>query len=696
MTRRPNRLLGQTSPYLLQHAHNPVDWHPWGPEAVARAREFDRPIFLSVGYAACHWCHVMERESFENERIAAFLNERFVSIKVDREERPDLDEIYMTAVQLMAGQGGWPMTVFLTPDLEPFFGGTYFPPETRLGRIGFLDLLSRIAEAWDARRDAVVASAAEMAAALRRVADGPPGARTVPGRDLADRAVSELAVRFDPDWGGFGSAPKFPADQAIALLLRSGDPAARAMAVRTLDRMARGGLYDHVGGGFARYSVDDRWLVPHFEKMLYNQALLVPAYVDAWRITGSTRFARVARETTEFVRRELTDADGGVHSSLDADSEGVEGRFYVWTPAEVREALDDADDADWFCRNFDVTARGNFEGRSIPNRIAMADRGGDDEDDAFSTRLASVRARLLEVRDRRVRPATDDKVLASWNGLMITGFCRAAQAWNDPRDVASARRSAAFVLDRMIVDGRLRASWRAGRACWNAYLDDHAFLARGLVDLFETTFERRWLDAAERLVATLLARFEDRDRGGFYFVSDDHETLLARTRPAHDGALPAGSAVAAEALSRLGRHLDRPDLREAARRTLAALAGSVDRAPAAHAATLLAAEWERDRVLEIAVVGDPEDSRHRALLDAARRAVGPLRVVVAGRGADDRASPLLRDRPLPPDGPCAYVCRDSVCEAPVSDPAALARRLAGDGGDAGSPAQFPSNPDTGR
>jgi uncharacterized protein YyaL (SSP411 family) len=686
--RKPNHLAGQTSPYLLQHLHNPVDWHPWSEPALARARSEDKPIFLSIGYAACHWCHVMERESFEDPRTAALLNEHFVPIKVDREERPDLDEIYMSAVQLMTGQGGWPLNVFLTPDLEPFLGGTYFPPQDRYGRIGFPEVLRRVRDAWVGRRAEVGRSAGELTERLRGIASGAAfraaarDARGRVGRPEWARAVAELARRFDPS-GGFGPAPKFPAEGALALLLhehaRGGERVPLEMARVTLDAMARGGIYDHVGGGFARYSVDGLWLVPHFEKMLYNQALLVPVYLDAWLLTRRPLYRRVAERTLDFVRRELTGAAGGLHSSLDADSEGEEGRFYVWTPEEV-EAVLGPQDAELFCAVYGVTPQGNFEGRSIPNLIdasleqRAAERG--EAEEALVERLRPLEERLLAARGRRVRPATDDKVLTAWNGLAISAFARAHQTLGRREDLDSARRAADFVLRELSRDGRLLVSWRDGRAHLNGYLDDYAFLARGLLDLYEAAFDGRYLERSRDLARTMVARFEDPRDGGFFFTSDDHESLLTRTRSLHDGALPSGAGVATEVLLRLAVHLDDSALRRAAERTLESYLPVVDRMPSAHTALLLGAERLEDPPPEIAIVGAPEDPRTRDLLEVVRGIYG-LRpaIQVAAAGPEAGTALLAGKQPLG-DAPTAFVCRGSTCGPPVRDPAGLARQLA--------------------
>jgi len=682
VSRRPNHLAGQTSPYLLQHLFNPVDWRPWGDDALSLARESDRPLFVSIGYAACHWCHVMERESFEDPAVAALLNERFVPIKVDREERPDLDDVYMNAVQMMTGQGGWPLNVFLTPDLEPFFGGTYFPPEDRWGRIGFPELLRRIDEAWRLRRGDVQRSAAELTRQLRAIADSPaPATDEVSWQAAGARAVEELADRFDVRWGGFGAAPKFPPDQALRWLSASGDPRAAGMIDFTLQRMALGGMYDHVGGGFARYSVDERWLVPHFEKMLYNQALLVPEYAEAYVRTKQPLYRRVVEETLDFVRRELTHEDGALLSSLDADSEGVEGKFYVWTPDQVRAELG-REDGEWYCEVYGIADGGNFEGRSIPNllggSLAERARGAGVDEDALAARLAPLRARLLEARGRRVRPSTDDKVLTAWNGLMISALARAHQVLGRPEDRDSARRAAEFVLARLTDGDRLRVTWRAGRAQLNGYLDDYAFLARGLLDLYETTFERRYLDRAAALAGTVVARFEDRERGGLWFTSDDHEVLLARSRTAHDGATPAGAAVAIETLLRLAVHLDHEPFRACARNALRAYAPLATRMPSAFAAMLTAAALDGGPWREVAIIGNPADPRFVDLL----RAVHGLprgRIAIAGGPPDGGHAglPLLDGRTTAEGRPAAYVCSGYACRAPVVDARSLATALTG-------------------
>jgi hypothetical protein len=669
--REPNHLAGEASPYLRQHLYNPVDWYPWSPAAWDRAAREDKPVFVSIGYAACHWCHVMERESFEDPRVAAFLNEHFVSIKVDREERPDVDDVYMQSVQLMTGHGGWPLSVFLTPDARPFFGGTYFPPEDRHGMPGFLTLLERIHAAWVDRRPEVTGSAQRLTDHLRALAAA--GAAAPATGDLwagwAGRAAAELAGRFDDRWGGFGSAPKFPPETALAFLLRqharSGEPVARHMVLATLAAMAAGGIYDHIGGGFCRYSTDERWMIPHFEKMLYNQALLVPVYLDAWLVAGSPDLRTVAEETLDFVRRELTSPEGGFYASLDADSEGHEGRFYVWSPGEIRDVLGEADAAR-FSSAYGMNAAPNFEGGSIPHRLGGGDAAG----------FAAARRELLSARALRVRPATDDKVLTAWNGLMITAYARAHQVLGRPDDLAAARGAADFVRQRLLIDGRLRAVWSGGAARLNAYLDDYAFVARAFVDLYETSFDPADLDTAAHLARTIVARFQDPTRGGLYFTSDDHETLLVRSTSRHDGALPSGAGVAAEVLLRLASHLDDARLRDAAVRILGAHGDEVARVPSAFPSHFVAADFLQGPVVQIAVVGGARDPATQALLRAAWGCYVPNRVVAAaepGRGRPDL--PLLAGKTPAGGAPTAWVCRDAVCEAPITDPAALARRL---------------------
>ncbi|MGH9322435.1 MAG: thioredoxin domain-containing protein, partial [Vicinamibacteria bacterium] len=549
--REPNRLIDETSPYLLQHARNPVAWYPWGEEALLKARAEDKPILLSIGYSACHWCHVMERESFENEDIAALMNESFLSIKVDREERPDLDEIYMSAVQMLTGSGGWPLTVFLTPELEPFYGGTYFPPEDRWGRPGFPTVLREIARVFREDRSRVRETSKALTDRIQSLAFT-PATRELLSRSLIAQAARKLAMRFDPREGGFSAAPKFPPSGAISLLLRyhraSRDPDAREMVELTLDKMAAGGMYDHLGGGFHRYSTDAVWLVPHFEKMLYDNALLARAYLEAYQVTGKEDYARVAGETLEWVMREMQGEECGYFSTQDADSEGVEGKFYVWSEEELRRLLGDR--AEEFSRVYDVTPGGNWDGENILHRPA----GFSSSDPALESSLRESRAILFRAREKRVRPGLDDKVLASWNGLAIIAMARGYQVLGEERFLSSARRAARFLEGRMFRDGRLLATYRAGRAKLKGYLDDYAFVLGGFVELFESDFDVHWLERATELASGLESLFLDRDAGGFFFTGSDHEPLIARTKSGYDGALPSGNGMAATYLLKLSEY----------------------------------------------------------------------------------------------------------------------------------------------
>jgi len=554
-----NRLSESTSPYLLQHQHNPVDWYPWGAEALQRARAEDRPIFLSIGYAACHWCHVMERESFESEEIAEVLNRDFVSIKVDREERPDLDEIYMAATQLMTQHGGWPMSVFLTPDLKPFYAGTYFPPRDRWGRPGFKTLLGEIARAWREQRAALETQAGRVVEAIAAMTSTGAGQAGV-SPALVTTAIAEMARSFDPRNGGFGGTPKFPPSMRLELLLRrhreDGDTQLLSMATLTLDRMARGGMYDQVGGGFHRYSVDERWLVPHFEKMLYDNALLSRLYTLAFEQTGSWYYRRVAMEIFDYVIREMTHAEGGIYSTTDADSEGEEGKFFVWSADEVVSVLGE-EDGKLFCRLYDITPGGNFEGHSIPNLLPRSldewARELRTEPEALDARLALLRRRLWEHREGRIHPLLDDKVLSGWNGLMIRALAEGARVFGEERYRRAAERAAEFVLTEMREGDRFLRSYRNGKAHLNGYLEDYAYLAVALLELHAVTGGDRWREEGLRLVDLMNALFWDEAEGGYFFTSHDHEQLITRVKSMQDGATPSGNSMAALALIRAAR-----------------------------------------------------------------------------------------------------------------------------------------------
>ncbi|MDH5640882.1 MAG: thioredoxin domain-containing protein, partial [Nitrospira sp.] len=568
----PNRLIHETSPYLLQHAYNPVDWYPWGPEALQAAKENNRPILLSIGYSACHWCHVMERESFENEAIAAIMNREFICIKVDREERPDLDDIYMQAtVAMNQGHGGWPMTVFLTPDQEPFFAGTYFPPEDRWGRPGFGSVLNSIADYWKKDPAHVHVQAKGMTERLKHSGSSIPSPISVSESVLEDTVV-QFAEDFDRTHGGFGSAPKFPPATGLSLLLRcyrrTGDAHTLSMVTTTLDRMAAGGIYDHIGGGFARYSTDERWLVPHFEKMLYDNALLARVYVETYQLTKKPLYRQVATEILEYVLREMTGPAGGFYSATDADSEGVEGKFFVWTPTDVRVAVGNDEDAERFCALYDITEAGNWEHTNIPNRLrpihAIAKPLNLTEDELLEA-AARVKPILYRARLTRIPPALDDKVITAWNGMMISALSEAARVFDEPRYREAATQTAEFLLrTHTLPDGRLLRTSRAGRAHLNAYLEDYAYLAEGLLDLYEAGADERYLREAAKLAGLLMTDFHDIKHGGFFSTAKQHEALILRMREGTDGAIPSPSAVAASALARLSFHLDRPDWRDAA------------------------------------------------------------------------------------------------------------------------------------
>jgi uncharacterized protein len=668
----PNRLARETSPYLLQHANNPVDWHPWGPEAIERARREQKPIFLSIGYSACHWCHVMEHESFEDEKIAAALNERFVNIKVDREERPDLDQIYMAAVQLMTQHGGWPMSVWLTPDLKPFYGGTYFPPDDRHGMPGFLKVILAVAEAWDQRREAAIAQAEEITQHLGVLHAGSGDAIEA---SLLNNAIPRLAQAFDARHGGFGARPKFPHPMDLSLLLRHWTRAPQEhvlhMATLTLDKMAQGGIYDHLGGGFARYSVDERWLVPHFEKMLYDNALLTGCYLEGYLVTGREDYARVARETCDYILRYMTDVTGGFHSTEDADSEGEEGKFYVWTPEEIVGVLG-KDRGERFCYLYDVTLHGNFEGHSIlnlPKPIAQAAalRGWDPS--ALQRELAEDRAKLLETRDQRIRPGKDDKILTNWNALMIEALAQAANVLGEARYLAAAQRAARFLLDRLRrPDGRLLHSYRNGEAKFHGYLDDYAYLIQALVSLYQADFDEGWIDVASELADMVLRHFQDADEGGFFYTADDHEQLITRQKDVQDSSVPSASGMTATALLRLAALTGRSDLRSAAEGSLALAVGLMEKAPTAAGQSLIAADWLLGPTQELVVMGGNDAAELDAVLKAIRRRYRPRSVVACrpagAQGGSATLQPLFAGRTAVDGRTTLYICEQFTCQAP--------------------------------
>ena len=670
-----NRLAGETSPYLLQHAHNPVDWFPWGPEALAKARAEDRPIFLSIGYSACHWCHVMERESFENPDVAALMNERYVNIKVDREERPDLDNLYMAAVQAMTGHGGWPMSVFLTPDLEPFYGGTYYPPTDSRGMPGFPRVLLSVERAWKERRDEIVTAAAEMAGQLRAAGEVPrsDGDLNVKLLDDATRAVGRA---FEPVHGGFGNAPKFPHPMDLRVLLRqharTGDAHALHMVTHTLDKMSRGGIHDHLGGGFARYSTDERWLAPHFEKMLYDNALLSTTYLEAYQVTRDPEYARVARETMDYVLCRMTSPVGPFYSTEDADSEGVEGKYYVWSLAEIGEILG-AERAKEFAYVYDVTEHGNWEHQNIlnlPKPIAQAARLLGRDEAELRRDLAADRARLLAAREGRLPPGKDTKVLTSWNGLMLAPLAEGSSILDEPRYAEAASKAAGFLLDTMRTpQGRLLHSYKDGRAKFNAYLDDYANLVDGLTRLFEATGEARWIEAAVDLARVMVEEFHDAENGGFFYVGRSHEPLIARQKDAYDNATPSGNAMAATALARLAALTGRQDFEALARSTLQSVHLVMEKAPTAAGQSLIALDGLLAPAREFAVVAGDDPAGVRPALVAIFEGFLPHKVVAPAPAAvpDGLANlvPLLQDRPAGGGKVTTYICENFACQAPV-------------------------------
>jgi uncharacterized protein YyaL (SSP411 family) len=681
----PNRLAGETSPYLLQHAHNPVDWMPWGGDALARAKLLDRPIFLSIGYAACHWCHVMERESFEDDATARLLNDRFVSIKVDREERPDLDAIYMSAVQAMTGGGGWPMSVFLTPDGQPFYGGTYYPNEPRHGLPSFRQVLEGVSEAWTTQRGEVLAAGQRLVSALVEQS------RVSTGGDVTSDAACFVAVdmaldeRFDVRNGSWGGAPKFPQPMTLEYLLRrisAGDDRPVSAVRFTLDKMADGGIRDQLGGGFHRYATDARWLVPHFEQMLYDNAQLARVYLHAskaFRGGDSVRYGEVAVGVLDYMLRELRRDDGAFAASQDADTQGVEGQTFTWTASEVDEVLGDPALAERFRAAYGVTEEGNWEDVTILSRVWGPDGSPPARDDeTLEADLARARGALLERRQMRAQPARDDKALAAWNGLAITAFAEAGRYLAEDRYTAAALAAAEAIVGGLYDEGTgaLGRSWKDGRAVGAGVLEDYTHLAEGLLALYETTFDERWFVVARRLMDAVLERFQD-PAGGFFDTASDHERLITRPKDPQDNAVPSGGAMAATVLLRLAAITGEGRYRAAAERAIGAIAGFLPRYPTGFAQWLVAAAFAAGDAVEVAVVGDRSRAETRMLLDPVWSTWRPFQVLAAAAPDAVAASavPLLDDR-VPIDGqPTAYVCRDFVCQLPVTTPAQLVEQL---------------------
>jgi uncharacterized protein YyaL (SSP411 family) len=680
-----NRLIRETSPYLLQHAHNPVDWYPWGPEALERSRREDKPILLSIGYSACHWCHVMAHESFENSEIAGLMNQNFVCIKVDREERPDIDSIYMTSVQMMTGHGGWPLTVFLRPDLKPFYGGTYFPPSDRHGMPGFNRLLLAVSDSYQNRKAEVSASADAITDELRRMNRFRQSAEMLT-TEILDTALSALSRNFDESNGGFGSAPKFPPSMNLMFLLRqykrTGSDVALQMVELTLDKMASGGIYDHLGGGFHRYSVDSHWLVPHFEKMLYDNALLVRIYLYCYQATKNPRYRKVAEETLEYVMRDMTNPRGGFYSSEDADSEGEEGKFYTWTPEEIIDILGE-EDGRMVAEYFGVTQSGNFEhGKSIltaawesPEAFA-AER----KIDAATAGSAITRGKkeLFYARDRRVRPGRDEKTLTAWNGLMLCAFAEAANILDrdDYRQVAV--RNGDFLLNNMMRDGRLMRTYRDGEAKLGAYLEDYGFVIEALLSLYEATFDTAYFDHARQLADTVIELFSDESEAGFYFTALEHEKLITRMKEFYDNAIPSGNSAMAQALLKLSLMTGETAFQRPALGILRMMQQAMARMPTSFGYLLCSLDLYLSEPKEVALVGDPGSHEIRLFVNEVYSRYLPNKVIASSKEGDSSAAEsigLLRGKSAIDGRPTAYVCRDYVCLAPVTTPEELAVQL---------------------
>jgi hypothetical protein len=695
-----NRLFLEASPYLLQHAHNPVNWYPWGDEAFALAKQLKRPVLLSVGYSTCHWCHVMEEESFEDEEIARFLNEHYVAIKVDREERPDVDAIYMSAVQAMTGRGGWPMTVWLTPERKPFYGGAYFPARAGDRGVpqGFLTLLTRLEEVYRQQPDKVAQSSEQLTQIIKQILNPGPGG-DLPGAALLETTVAGYRGRFDSRYGGLGGAPKFPSSLPVRLLLRhyrhSGDAAVLNMATTTLKNMAAGGMHDQIGGGFHRYSTDELWLVPHFEKMLYDNALLAMAYLEAWQVTGDPSFKQVTVDILRYVQRDMTSGDGAFFSATDADSptpagHREEGWFFTWTPAEIDRLLD-PQAARLVKAYYQVTDKGNFEGRGIlhtPEPLAAITGSLEICEQKALSMLDSARDTLYQARQERPAPIRDEKILTAWNGLMISAYARAGQILDDPAYTLTAVKAADFLLDKLYreKEKRLYRSYMDGQARHNGYLDDYAFFTAALLDLYDATFDIKWLHWAITLDKALEEHFEDPSAGGFFMTADDHETLLTREKPAYDGAEPSGNSVALLNLMRLHEFTTDDRYRRRAEKALKAFSGRLQSAPAALTEMLLALYFHLDKAKEIIIV-TPEGEKHGAnpttnsMLAQVRRTFLPNRIIVVveeGEMLERQSSviPLLKGKRALQGKTTAYVCEQGVCELPTQDAAEFAGQIA--------------------
>ena len=682
-SRKPNRLIDEQSPYLRQHAYNPVDWFPWGDEALQRAKTENKPILLSIGYSACHWCHVMERESFENDAIARLMNNNFVSIKVDREERPDLDQIYMDAVQMITGRGGWPLTMFLTPEAKPFFGGTYWPPEDRQGMPGFARILVAVANAYQSGANEVTHNVEKLTEALGALARYEPTEGDL-RRDLAVAAARGLAGAYDSVNGGIGGAPKFPNTFVFSLFLRvfaaEGDESMGDMVRHTLKKMARGGIYDQIGGGFHRYSVDERWLVPHFEKMLYDNALLARIYADAGRALNEAEFLVISREILDYVLREMTSPEGGFYSSQDADSEGEEGKFFVWTPGEAEKILG-PELAPVAERYFDISDEGNFEGENILHRTiepADAARMFKKSEEEIESAIKTIRQKLLAEREKRIHPGRDEKILVAWNAMMIAAFAEGYRAHHESRYLDTARRACDFIMSKMWDGHTLKRSYKDGKARFNAYLEDYALLAGAMIDLYEASLETRYLEQARMLADIIIERFLDTEKGGFFFTSDDHEALITRSKAAFDGSTPSGNSAAVMVLLRLAEYTGIDRYRTEAERALRLFREFIEKQPFGFSHMLEAVDLYNRGATEIALVGDSNSDEFRQWIER----LGLLYIpnvalfVADSNGASNGELPEQLRGKLPVDGKVtAYVCRERTCTAPITEFKELAKEL---------------------
>jgi hypothetical protein len=668
-----NRLIHETSPYLLQHAHNPVDWHAWGDEAFHKARSQNKPILLSIGYSACHWCHVMERESFEDEKIAALMNELFVNIKVDREERPDLDEIYMSAVQVLTGRGGWPMTMFLTPDGKPFYGGTYFPPEDRQGMPGFPRILRGVSQAYRERPADVEKSVSEILSVLQRISESQATDKNF-APDVITESAEKISQAYDSDNGGLGQAPKFPNAGVYELFIRcyyhSKSKRYLEMVTHTLTKMAWGGIYDHLGGGFHRYSVDTKWLVPHFEKMLYDNAQLVRIYAQAYTITGEPLFKAVVDETTTYLLREMLDSEGGFYSTQDADSEGDEGKFFVWTPEEINRVLGE-EQGETFSRIYDVSEQGNFEGKSILHPILTVEqaikffRKDRAEVEAL---IANAKQKLFVEREKRIKPFRDEKIITAWNGLMLSGLAEAIKILDKPAYVETAKRTVDFIFSKMFHDGFLLHTYKDGQAKLLGYLDDYAFLIVGLLDLHEATFDRSFLERAIQLTEIMLREFSDERAGGFFYTGKSHEQLISRAKPVFDASIPSGNAMATQALLRLYHITGNDDCRGRAEQVLRSYYEAMASQPFGFAHMLCALDLYMKPPKEIVVVGEANDPQTKDLVKQVQALYLPNKILqlISPKTPLETVSPLLQGKSQVDGKATVYVCQNFTCSAPVT------------------------------